>query len=73
MNGTLQILVMGRIDPRENGKMGLAALLFVFGFDIISGAIGVIVAILIKPGGFLIEKAISSQYTLHSLIGFISY
>ncbi|KAL5107369.1 putative sodium-dependent excitatory amino acid transporter glt-6 [Taenia crassiceps] len=44
------IVVVGRIDPRENGKMGLAALLFVFGFDIISGAIGVLVAVLIKPG-----------------------
>ncbi|VDM23349.1 unnamed protein product [Hydatigera taeniaeformis] len=44
------IVVMGKIDPRENGKMGLAALLFILGFDIISGAIGVIVAVLIKPG-----------------------
>ncbi|VDK32195.1 unnamed protein product [Taenia asiatica] len=44
------IVVMGRIDPRKNGKMGLAALLFVFCFDIISGAVGVIMAVLIKPG-----------------------
>ena len=41
---------MARMDPRENGKMGLAAIGFVLGFDIISGAVGVIAAVLIKPG-----------------------
>lgn len=41
---------MARMDPRENGKMGLAAVGFVLGFDIISGAVGVIAAVLIKPG-----------------------
>lgn len=30
--------------------MGLAAICFVVGFDIISGAIGVIAAVLINPG-----------------------
>ncbi|KAH9280136.1 Excitatory amino acid transporter 2 [Echinococcus granulosus] len=44
------IVVTGGIDPRKNGKMGLAGLLFILGFDIISGAIGVIIAVLIKPG-----------------------
>ncbi|KAM7543282.1 hypothetical protein Aperf_G00000014611 [Anoplocephala perfoliata] len=44
------IVVMARMDPKKNGKMGLAAICFVIGFDIISGAIGVIAAVLINPG-----------------------
>nr|CUU98915.1 hypothetical transcript [Hymenolepis microstoma] len=44
------IVVMARMDPRKNGKMGLAAIGFVIGFDIISGAIGVITAVIIRPG-----------------------
>lgn len=41
---------MARMDPKKNGKMGLAAIGFVIGFDIISGAIGVITAVIIRPG-----------------------
>nr|CUU98916.1 hypothetical transcript [Hymenolepis microstoma] len=44
------IVVMARMDPKQNGKMSLAAICFVIGFDLISGAIGVITAALIKPG-----------------------
>ena len=43
---------MGRMDPKKNGKMGLAASGFVIGFDIISGAVGVVVAFLMQPGEF---------------------
>lgn len=42
--------VMAKMDPRKNGKMGLASMGFVLGFDIISGAIGVITAVIIRPG-----------------------
>ncbi|KAL5968070.1 Excitatory amino acid transporter 3 [Taenia solium] len=58
------IVVVGRLDPRENGKMGLAALLFVFCLDIISGAIGVIMAVLIKPG---VSTSISVNQTVEEL------
>ncbi|KAM7541849.1 hypothetical protein Aperf_G00000014595 [Anoplocephala perfoliata] len=44
------IIVMAKMSPKKNGKVGLAAAGFVIGFDIISGAIGVIVAVIIRPG-----------------------
>ncbi|KAL7062378.1 hypothetical protein AAHC03_01705 [Spirometra sp. Aus1] len=44
------ICVMAGMDPKENGKVGVAAMGFIVGMDIISGAIGVIAAVLIKPG-----------------------
>lgn len=47
---------MAKMDPKQNGKMSLAAISFVIGFDLISGAIGVIAAVLIKPGKSYLYK-----------------
>ncbi|VUZ49017.1 unnamed protein product [Hymenolepis diminuta] len=44
------IVVMARMDLKENGKMGLATIGFVLGFDLLSGVVGVTIAALIKPG-----------------------
>ncbi len=41
---------MSGMDPRENGKVGIASMCFIFGLDILSGAVGVVVAYLMKPG-----------------------
>ncbi|VDL93875.1 unnamed protein product [Schistocephalus solidus] len=41
---------MAGMDPKENGKVGIASVGFIVGMDIISGAIGVIAAVLIRPG-----------------------
>ncbi|KAM3176072.1 hypothetical protein ACTXT7_007238 [Hymenolepis weldensis] len=44
------IVVMARMDLKENGKMGLATIGFVLVFDLLSGVVGVTIAALIKPG-----------------------
>ncbi|VDO08972.1 unnamed protein product [Rodentolepis nana] len=44
------ILVMARMDLKENGKIGLATIGYVLAFDLLSGVIGVTTAALIKPG-----------------------
>lgn len=41
---------MSGMDPKKNGKVGIASILFIFGFDILSGAVGVIMAIVMQPG-----------------------
>ncbi len=43
-------LVMANMDPKENGKIGIASMGFVFGLDILSGPVGVVTALLMKPG-----------------------
>nr|CUU98914.1 hypothetical transcript [Hymenolepis microstoma] len=44
------IVVMAKMDLRENGKIGLATIGFVLAFDLLSGVVGVTTAALIKPG-----------------------
>ncbi len=41
---------MAEMDPKKNGKVGIASMAFVLGFDLISGAFGVVAAIILKPG-----------------------
>ncbi|VDK76864.1 unnamed protein product [Dibothriocephalus latus] len=47
---TIEWIIMAGMDPKENGKMGGAAVGFIVGMDILSGVIGVITAYLIAPG-----------------------
>ncbi|VDD74626.1 unnamed protein product [Mesocestoides corti] len=58
------IVVMSKMDPKKNGKMGLAAIGFVVCFDIISGPIGVIIAVLMKPGALTQVQESNTTETL---------
>ncbi|KAM7542441.1 hypothetical protein Aperf_G00000014623 [Anoplocephala perfoliata] len=44
------IIVIAKMDLKKNGKIGIAAVCYVLVFDIISGAIGVVMAVIIRPG-----------------------
>uniref|UniRef100_A0A0X3P4B3 Amino acid transporter n=1 Tax=Schistocephalus solidus TaxID=70667 RepID=A0A0X3P4B3_SCHSO len=45
------IIVIAKLEPKEQGRSGLLCLLFILGYNIISSALGTALAVLINPGG----------------------